>query len=154
MKWIGPLFKNAGGWEAFVALEEGRWFVDKESPVEIGMGKSGVMLLPLLQKEHGENFEAQVAILQKGLKSAGQDPKHALQFPFHVPVLTAYKLMPNWCESAVNWLGDIHLSREQALEIFDACHTPEISQVVRQKTIKFINKWSSERGFKFARPKC
>lgn len=88
MKWIGPLFKNAGSWEAFVALEEGKWFVDKDSPVEIGIGKSGVMLLPLLQKGYGEDFETQITILQNGLKSAGQDPTHALQFPFHVPVLT------------------------------------------------------------------
>lgn len=49
MKWIGSLFKNPGGWEAFVALEEGAWFLDKHSPIEIGIGKSGVMLIPRLQ---------------------------------------------------------------------------------------------------------
>ena len=154
MKWIGPLFTNAGGWKAFVAFEQGKWFVDKDSPIEIGTGKSGVMLLPLLQKGYGESFETQITLLEKGLKSEGQDPKYALQFPFHVPVLTAYKHMPNWCDSAVNWLGYIHLSREHAMEIFDACHTQAISQGVRQTTIKYINKWSNERGFQFARPQC
>lgn len=152
MEWIGPLFKNAGGWGAFVSIEGGKWFVDKDSPIEIGVGKSGFVLLPLLQKEYGGDFEKQISILQKGLISTGEDPRLAYQFPFHVPVLTAYKYMPNWCDSAVNWLVDIQLTREQAMEIFDACHTPAISQSVRQATIKYINKWSKERGFQFARP--
>lgn len=154
MKWIGPLFKNAGGWEAFVAFEKGTWFVDKSSPIKIGEGKSGVMLLPLLQKGYGENFKTQIEILQKGLASVGQNPEFAYQFPFHVPVLTAYKYMPNWCNSAVDWLVDIQLSKEHAMEIFDACHTSVISQGVRKATIKHINKWSKERGFQLARPQC
>lgn len=77
------------------------------------------MLLLLLQKEFGGNFETQIAILEKGLKAAGQDPNSALQFPFYVPVLPAYKQIPNWCDSAVNWFGDIHLSRHQAMNLIN-----------------------------------
>ena len=154
MKWIGPLFKNAGGWEAFVAYENGKWFLDKDSPVEIGAGKSGVMLLPLLQKGYGEDYETQIGILQNGLVENGMEPNLAFKFPFLVPVLTAYKCMPNWCESAVSWLKHIELSQQGALEIFDSCHNQAMNQKVRQDTIKYINEWSKERGFQFAKYKC
>ena len=154
MKWIGPIFKNAGGWEAFVAYESGVWYLDKENPIEIGKSKSAVMLLPILQKGYGEDFSTQIDILQNGLENNGQNPELAYEFPFYVPVLAAYKTMPNWANFAIDWLPNLKLDRESALEIFDACHGYGIDQKVRQKTISFINSWSKERGFQFARPKC
>ena len=135
MKWIGPLFRNDGGWDAFVAYEDGLWYIDKDEPIEVGKGKSGIMLLPILQKGYGENYSTQIAI-------------------FSVPVLTAYKTMPNWSSDAVSWLEDIVNDKEIALEIYDACYSSVTNQSVRQKTVSFINRWSKERGFQFVRPKC
>ncbi len=154
MKWIGPLFRNAGGWEAFVAYENDRWYVDKENTVEIDSDKSGVMLLPMLQKGYGEDYSTQIEILQNGLSRNGQDPDLAYGFPFGVPVLVAYKTMQNWTSEAVNWLPDIELDRDSALAIFDACYYGGINQSVRQKTISFINKWSNQKGYQFTRPRC
>ena len=154
MKWIGPLFRNGGGWDAFVAYEDGLWYVDKDEPIEVGKGKSGIMLLPILQKGYGENYSTQIVILRQGLESHSQNPDLAYEFPFSVPVLTAYKIMPNWSSDAVSWLEYIVTDKEIALEIYDACYSSVTNQSVRQKTVRFINRWSNERGFQFVRPKC
>ncbi len=153
MKWIGPLFKSAGGWEAYVAFSDGAWYVDNESPVKIGEGKSGIMLLPILQEGYGQDYATQIELLKSGLAENGMDPEIAYSFPFVVPVLTAYRSMPNWANFAVKWLPDIKLEKESAVVIFDACHSTVLAQGVRQATIKYINKWSSENGFQFSRPK-
>ena len=69
MNWIGPLFTNAAGWSAYVSYKDGVWYVDKENPIKIGEGKSGMMLLPIMEKGYGENYEYQLSLLREGLES-------------------------------------------------------------------------------------
>jgi len=50
MKWIGPLFTNAGWWFAYVLYSDDEWFIDKDNPIKIGAGKFGIMLLLIMEK--------------------------------------------------------------------------------------------------------
>ena len=151
MKWIGPLFENAGGWKAYVSFNDGAWFIDKDDPIKIERGKAGVMLLPMLDAEYGQGYEYQLSLLMKGLKENNQDPDEANRFPFHVPVVTAFKDMPHWVDYASDWLEYLPLTKEIALEIFDACQNKYLPQASRHKALKAINKWSKEHGFVFVR---
>jgi len=151
MKWIGPLFENAGGWKAFVSFSDGIWYVKNNEPVKIGDGKSGVMLLPILDERYGNGYAHQISVLKEGLSENNQNPEEATGFPFHVPVVVAFKYMPGWVDVASDWVQHLHLNTEVAQEIFDACQKNTLSQAARHKALKVINKWAKEHGFQFVR---
>ena len=152
MKWIGPLFTNAGGWSAFVSYHNGEWCIDKDNPIKIGEGRSGMMLLPILQKGYGENYDHQIALIQSGLKAIGMDENLAYGFPFHVPVLTAFKLiMPHWAGMAADWIPFIEINNERAQLLFDACQDKAFSQKTRHAVLKIVNGWAKQQGFAFVR---
>ncbi len=109
-------------------------------------------LLPILQEGYGEDYQTQIKLLKSGLTQKGQDQDKAYDFPFIVPVLFAYQVMPNWAEFAVKWLPHVVKKQEDALAIFDSCYKQPHSQKVRHKTLSFINRWSNENGYQFIRP--
>jgi len=78
MKWIGPLFTNAGGWSAYVSYFDGEWYIDRVTPIKIGEGKSGVMLLPMMEKGYGDSYEKQIEILETGLVENGFEASREL----------------------------------------------------------------------------
>jgi hypothetical protein len=151
MKWIGPLFTNAGGWAAFVSYHNGEWYIDQDNPTKIGEGRSPIMLLPILQKGYGENYDHQIALIQSGLKAIGMEEKLAYGFPFHVPVLAAFELMPHWADMAADWVSFIELNNERAQMLFDACQDKAFSQKARHAVLKIVNAWAKKRGFSFVR---
>ena len=148
MNWIGPLFTNAAGWSAYVSYKDGVWYVDKENPIKIGEGKSGMMLLPIMEKGYGENYEYQLSLLREGLESIGIDPDIAKSFPFHVPVLFAFKhRWDHWADMATDWINHIELNHERAKILFDSCQDKVFSQRTRQVVLKFVNSWTREQGY-------
>lgn len=152
MKWIGPLFSNAGGWSAYVSYADGEWYIDKEDPIKIGEGKSGLMLLPIMDKVCGESYENQLKLLKTGLIENGFKPELAKTFPFHVPVIFSFEQrMSRWAEMAAEWVPYIELSKESAHLLFDASRDKIFSQRTRQILQKAVNSWSKERGFQFVR---
>lgn len=154
MKWIGPLFTNAGGWSAYVSYFEGEWYIDKEYPIKIGEGKSGLMLLPMMEKGYGENYKNQLEILQRGLSEYGLNSELAGTFPFHIPIIFPFEnSMLRWAEMAVDWIPNIELSEESAQLLFNASQDKKYSQRTRQLLVKYVNKWSKERGFQFVHGK-
>jgi len=151
MKWIGPLFTNAGGWAAYVSYENGAWYLDRDNPIRIGEGKSGTMLLPLMQEDYGQGYQHQIDLLKSGLKSNSQDSELANSFPFHVPVLTSFQHMFGWVKFAADWVQFIEINMERAQILFDACQNKNIDQSSRHKVLKVVNKWSNQEGFTFVR---
>jgi hypothetical protein len=151
MKWIGPLFTNAGGWAAYVSYQDGVWYIGHENPTIIGEGKSGMLLLPMMQEGYGENYHHQIELLRAGLKLNFQDPELAVSFPFHVPVLTAFQHMYGWVKIAADWAQYIELNMERAQILFDACQSKIIDQSSRHKVLKVVNKWAKQEGFAFVR---
>ena len=151
MKWIGPLFENAGGRKAFVAFSDDVWYIKNSEPLKIDAGKPGVMLLPMLDEKYGRGYEYQISILKEGLSENNQNPEEATSFPFHVPVVVAFKDMPGWVDVASDWVQHLQLTTEIAQEIFDACQKKHLSQISRYKALKVINKWAREQGFEFLR---
>ncbi|UXD87320.1 hypothetical protein [Thalassolituus hydrocarboniclasticus] len=147
MKWIGPLFTNAGGWSAYVSYSDGEWYIDKDSPIKIGEGKSGLMLLPIMKKGYGESYERQLELLKAGLLENGFESELAESFPFHVPVIFSFEQrMSRWAEMAAEWVPVIELSEESAQLLFDASQDKLFSQRTRQLLQKAVNSWSKERG--------
>lgn len=152
MKWIGPLFTNAGGWSADVSYFNGVWYINKEDPIRIGEGKSGLMLLPMMEKGYGESYEHQLSLLKAGLTENGFEPDLAETFPFHIPVLFSFEQrMSRWAEMAAEWVPNIELSQESAQLLFDASQDKIFSQHTRQLLQKAVNSWSKEQGFQFVR---
>jgi hypothetical protein len=152
MKWIGPLFTNAGGWSAYVSYNGGVWYIDKENPIKIGEGKSGLMLLPIMEKGYGESIENQILLLKTGLSKNGFNTELVVSFPFHVPVVYSFKhRMVRWAEMAASWVPHIKLSDEAAQILFDASQDKIYSQHTRQVLQRTVNSWSQERGFLFVR---
>lgn len=150
MKWIGPLFINIGGWAAYVSYIDGDWYVDKENPIKIGEGKSGLMLLPMMEKGYGESYEVQLELLKSGLAKNGFEPCLAESFPFHVPVIFSFEQrMVRWAEMAAEWVPNIELSEKSAQLLFNASQDKAFSQRARQLLQKSVNSWSKERGFEF-----
>ena len=131
---------------------ENEWFIDKNKPIKIGEGKSGLMLLPMLEKDYGGGYENQIGILESGLVECGLKSEMAHSFPFHVPVVFPFKYRRSgWAEEAVDWLPRIVLTNETAQLLFDASQDKIFSQRARQKLKKVVNVWSAERGFCFVR---
>ncbi|MEZ9526339.1 hypothetical protein [Enterovibrio norvegicus] len=152
MKWIGPLFTNAGGWSAYVSYFDGEWYIDKENPKKIGEGKSGLMLLPIMEKGYGEDYETQLELLRAGLTENGFNSELAETFPFHIPVIFSFEQrMSSWVEMAVEWIPNIELSEESAQLLFEASQDKLYNQRTRQLLQKVVNSWSKERGFQFVR---
>mgnify|MGYP000143708238 CR=1 FL=1 len=152
MKWIGPLFTNAGGWSAYVSYFDGEWYIDRDTPIKIGEGKSGVMLLPMMEKEYGDSYEKQIEILETGLVENGFEASIAHTFPFHVPVIFPFeKRMARWAEMAAEWVPYIDLCEESAQLLFDMSQDKIVSQRARQLLQKTVNRWSSERGYLLVR---
>lgn len=151
MKWIGPLFKNAGGWEAYVSYHNGKWFIDKESPEEINWATNGVKLLPMLQEEYGGGYDHQIRILNNGLLENGLNIEAINSFPFHAPIITAFEYMPGWVTYAADWVKHIHLNMEIAQFLFDKCQNKNIEQSARHKTLKVVNNWAKNNDFVFIR---
>ena len=151
MKWIGPLFTNAGGWAAYVSYENGIWYIDRDTPTKIGEGRSGTQLLPIMQVGYGESYNHQMAILKDGLCCHSQDPEAASSFPFHLPVLTAFQHMFGWANMAADWVQYIELNMDRAQILFDACQDKAIDQSSRHKALKVVNKWAKQQGFVFVR---
>ena len=151
MKWIGPLFTNAGGWEAYVSYHEGEWFIDKESPIVIEGTKSGVKLLPMLQEDYGKGYENQLKILKKGLLKNGQNMEAVESFPFHVPIITAFESMPGWVSYASDWVKHIKLDMDIAQFLFEKCQNKLFEQSARHKTLKAVNNWAKNKGVTFLR---
>ncbi len=151
MKWIGPLFKNAGGWSAYVSYQDDMWFIDRENPIVIGEGKSGIMLLPMMEEDYGVSYKHQIEILKSSLELNSQDAERADSFPFHVPVLTAFQHMSGWTKIAVNWVQYIELYMDRAQILFDSCQSNNIDHLSRHKTLRFVNRWAKREGFVFVR---
>jgi hypothetical protein len=111
-----------------------------------------MMLLPILQKGYGENYDHQIALIQSGLKAIGMEEELAYGFPFHVPVLAAFELkMPGWATMAADWVPFIELNNERAQLLFDACQDKAFSQEARHAVLKIVNAWAKQRGFSFVR---
>lgn len=152
MKWIGPIFTNAGGWSAYVSYFNGDWYIDKENPIKIGEGKSGLMLLPIMEKGYGESYGHQLELLRLGLTENGLKPNLAETFPFHIPVIFSFEQrMSRWTEMAAEWIPNIELSENTAQMLFNASQDKAFSQRTRQLVKKAVNSWSKERGFQFVR---
>lgn len=149
MKWIGPLFTNAGGWEAYVSYHDGKWFIDKDSPIVIEGTESGVKLLPMLQEEYGKGYENQLKILKKGLLKNGQNMEAIESFPFHAPVITAFENMPGWVSYASDWVKHLKLNMEIAQFLFEKCQNKNLEQSARHKTLKVVNNWAKNNDFVF-----
>ena len=97
MKWIGALFTSAGRWSAYVSFFDGEWYTDKENPIKIGEGKSGLKMLPMMDKGYGESYWSQLELLKSDLAANGFDPEVAETFPFHVPVIFSFEQrMSRW----------------------------------------------------------
>ncbi|TQV87162.1 hypothetical protein [Aliikangiella coralliicola] len=145
MKWIGPLFTNSGGWSAYVSFENGSWFIDKDNPVKIGDGRSAMLLLPMMEKGYGKNYEHQINILKTGLRDTGLSEDIACSFPFHVPVVYSFdRAMIRWTEMAADWVQYLHLNQELAQKLYDHCQDNKFSQKTRHKVLKVVNSWANE----------
>ena len=147
MKWIGPLFINAGGWPAYVALHNGDWYINKDNPILISEENSGTLLLPLMEEDYGENYNHQIALLKNDLAKINLNENEAYSFPFHVPVIEAFKhKLSHWAEMSVDWVPFIELNNERAQLLYIACQDKIFSQNTRHKVLKVVIKWANEQS--------
>ncbi|MDG9667765.1 hypothetical protein ONV78_08485 [Hahella sp. CR1] len=154
MQWIGPLFTNAAGWKAYVSFAEGKWYIKHDGSLEIGKGRSGLMLLPILEKGYGECYQHQIDLLKRGLRESGLDEACAETFPFKVPVLFPFQHhMSNWADDASDWLWDIELTHAEAELLFAASQNKQFRQKTRHRLRQRVNAWTAQQGVCFVREK-
>ena len=153
--WLStPIFRNAGRTDAILGIDEfGTWFVRLNEPVPADSNQGAMFLLPLMQDGYGGTLQTARGRIIAALSDASLPVSRESTFPYHAPVMIAFRSMPRWTNWAARWLSELELSDDDIYAVFVACSNPTIAQDARHTALRKVHEWERTHGYSFVRPK-
>ncbi len=162
--WLVPaLFTNAGGGEVFVGVgSRCEWWVRVSRTLTDSIvvsdapaiSKSGArVLLPLMHPGYGGPLTIVKERLERLLIAQAFSKDLPATFPFHAPVLLAFREMQGWTEVAATWVSEVPFDDSQIYELADCLSSRGISQESRQAVSRRIRSWERAHGICIIRKK-
>jgi hypothetical protein len=159
VSWLSaPLFNNAGGASVFVGIDQERhWWlrctarglVDRDMPAVAPA--AAILLLPLMAPGYGGTFPEMSSRLAEMLGAHSMPRELASTFPFHAPVLFAYREMTRWADLASAWIDEVPLKDDDVYALADSLGNRALSQAARQAASRRIHQWERMHGVSIVR---
>lgn len=147
IKWLAPLFTNAGGGDVIVGVTpDSEWFVQHNTITSLSSDRLPSTMLPLVQPGFGGDYPTARALLASRLEFAGLPPSYIETFPFFAVVKLAFQSSGFWSANAVAWIPHFDYDESFANVLLQFTLDKQHLQSDRHLVAKHLKNWESNRG--------